>query len=41
VWPRGELVDERAIVEARLADLHQHESALEVGQATVMEQVEQ
>jgi hypothetical protein len=37
----GELTDERAAVEARLADLHQCESAFETGQTTAMERVGQ
>jgi hypothetical protein len=32
---RGELTDEWAVVDARLADLHQRKSALEAGQAMV------
>jgi hypothetical protein len=37
---RGKLVDEWAAVEARLANLHQRESALEVGQATAIDYAE-
>jgi hypothetical protein len=37
----GELVDERAAVEARLADLHQREIALEAGWAATIDCVEQ
>jgi hypothetical protein len=36
----SELTDERTTVEARLADLYQCESALEAGQATVIDHVE-
>jgi hypothetical protein len=36
----GELADERAAVETRLSDLHQHESTLEAGQTVAMEWVE-
>jgi hypothetical protein len=32
---RGKLADERAVVEARLVDLHQHQSTLVVDQATI------
>jgi hypothetical protein len=35
-----ELADERAVVETRLSDLHQHELTLEAGQTAAMEWVE-
>jgi hypothetical protein len=39
-WQWGELVNEREANEARLADLHQRESTLEAGQATVIDHAE-
>jgi hypothetical protein len=36
----GELTDEQAPIEARLADVHQHESVLEVGWAMAIDRVE-
>jgi hypothetical protein len=37
----GELTDEWVAVEARLADLHQHESTFEAGQAMAIDCAEQ
>jgi hypothetical protein len=36
----GELVDEKVAIEARLVNLHRRESALEVGQATMIDDAE-
>jgi hypothetical protein len=40
-WQWGELADEGMVVEARLADHHQHDSVLGVGRTMAMERAEQ
>jgi hypothetical protein len=40
VWQWDELANEWAAIGARLVDLHQHESALEVGRAIAIERAE-
>jgi hypothetical protein len=40
IQQRGELIDERTAVEARLADLHQRELALEAGRTVAVKPTE-